>query len=597
MRCPECGADMEGDALFCPECGTNPHLQTVPRSGCRRLLPVLWGVLALFLALGILIGAAWRGYEEGKDQWQSNAEATADAEFGRCQVYLSESNWALAAAACREANRLDPANVKSIEGYATAVAALTPEPTATVETVQISGDDIFVNAQARYNSQDWAGTLETLNQLWEFDPAYRVEEVNEMRYTALLSIGREAMDEGRLEEGIYYLDQAAAFGPLEAELETERQLAARYVSALNFCGADWGECTSRLTQLHAEYPEYRDVFDRLVNAYLNWAEAMAAIQEWCPAEVRYGEYLALRPDSAVEAKRSDAAQLCLLATPTPIPGQITGTITLTVEGFSVGRLAYSAYNTDVGVYDVYALSSYDQRLSKLASNAGQPNFRRDGGMLIFRGVSGLQAMPPTGGGSVTLVSDPSAFWPSWSPDGSRVAFARQEANGWQVYVAPANGSAEPQKLTPGKYPLWGPQDALAFSNCIVDNTVRGVCVVDPNNPDANPVPLTADPHDTPTSWSPDGGNIAYMSDHSGDWDVYLVNTSGGVALLTVDDAAPASDGLPAWAPDGSGISFVSNRDDSWALYLMTPDGSDVRKLVDIGDWHPNWQLERLSWGP
>jgi Tol biopolymer transport system component len=178
-----------------------------------------------------------------------------------------------------------------------------------------------------------------------------------------------------------------------------------------------------------------------------------------------------------------------------------------------------------------------------------------------------------------------------------VAFARQEANGWQIYVAPANGSAEPKKLTPGKYPLWGPQGALAFSNCIVDNTVRGVCVMDPNKPNANPVPLTADPHDTPTSWSPDGGNIAYMSDHSGDWDVYLVNTSGGVALLTADDAAPASDGLPAWAPDGSGIAFVSNRDDSWALYLMTPNGSDVRKLVDIGTWHPNWQLERLSWGP
>jgi TolB protein len=307
--------------------------------------------------------------------------------------------------------------------------------------------------------------------------------------------------------------------------------------------------------------------------------------------------LNLLPDPAVEAKRTDAAQLCLLATPTPIPGQITGTITVTVEGFNVGRLAYSAYNTELGVYDVYALSSYDRRLSKLASNAGQPNFRRDGGLLVVRGVPGLQAIPPAGGGSVTLVSDPSAFWPSWSPDGSRLAFARQEADGWQIYIAPANGSAEPQKLRPGKYPLWGPQGALAFSGCIVENRVRGVCVVEPDNPDATPVALTADPHDTPVSWSPDGGNIAYMSDHSGDWDVYLVSTGGGVALLTDDDASPASDGLPAWAPDGSGITFVSNRDGGWALYLMAPDGSNVRKLVDIGRWHPNWQQERLSWGP
>jgi Tol biopolymer transport system component len=88
-----------------------------------------------------------------------------------------------------------------------------------------------------------------------------------------------------------------------------------------------------------------------------------------------------------------------------------------------------------------------------------------------------------------------------------------------------------------------------------------------------------------------------MSDHGGDWDVFLVNTSGGVALLTVDDEAPASDGLPAWAPDGSGLAFVSNRGGSWALYLMAPDGSNVRKTVAIGAQHPNWLLERLSWGP
>lgn len=597
MRCPECGADLEADALFCPECGANPHLHPVQHSGCSRLMPLLWGALALFLALGILILAAWRGYSEGKKQWQVNAEATADAEFARCQTYLSEGNWALAAAACREANRLNPNKAGVLVGYATAVAALTPEPTPTIEVTARSVEAIFAEAQERFDAQDWQRALEALNELWTFDAAYRADEVNEMRHTALVSLGRQSLDEGRLEEAIFYLDQAAAFAPLEPELETERQLAARYVSALNFCGADWDECTSRLTELHAAHPGYRDAFDQLVHAYLKWAEAMAAIQEWCPAEVHYGEFLDLVEDSTIETKRADAAQRCLLATPTPIPGQITGTVTVTVEGFNVGRLVYSAYNRDLGVYDLYALSAHDQRLSNLASNASQPNFRRDGAMLVYRGVSGLQAMPPAGGGAVTLVDDRSAFWPTWSPDGSRLAFARQESDGWQIYVVPADGSSEPESLTQGKYPLWGPQGALAFNNCILANTIRGVCVIDPNIPNALPVPLTADPHDTPVSWSPDGGNIAYMSDHGGDWDVFLVNTAGGVALLTSDDEAPANDGLPAWAPDGSAIAFISNRDGGWALYLMASDGSNVRKVLEMGTQHPNWLLDRLSWGP
>ena len=597
MRCPECGADLQADALFCPECGANPNPEPVKRAGCHRWLPLVWVALALLLALSLLVLAAYLGASQGKKQWQANAEATANAEFARCQSYLAEEKWALAAAACRQADSLKPGYPDAAEAYATAVTALTPQPTPTVEVIERTAQDVFVDVQERFDARDWQGTIEALNELWKLDPAYRAEDADDMRHTALVALGRQALDEGWLEEAIYYLDQAAALGALDSGLEVERQLAARYVNALNFCGVDWQECTTRLSQLYTSYPDYRDVFTQLVEAYLGWAGAMADLQEWCPAEVQYGQALQLRPDTGVEAQRTDAAQRCLLATPTPIPGQITGTVTVTVEGFTVGRLAYTAYDGDLGVYELYAVSAYDQRLSRVAGNAGQPNWRRDGGMLAYRGATGLQAVPTAGGGPVTLVGDPTAFWPTWSPDGTRLAYARQEADGWRIYVALVDGSAEPQPLTLGKYPIWGPQGALAFSGCIVDGAARGVCVIDPNDPAAAPVPLTADPQDTPVSWSPDGGNIAYMSDHSGDWDVFLVNTAGGVVVLTLDDEAPASDGLPAWAPDGSAIAFISNRDGGWALYLMSPDGSNVRRLLTIGDRHPNWLIERLSWAP
>jgi tetratricopeptide (TPR) repeat protein len=597
MHCHECGADLEANALFCPECGAKPNIQPARRIGCRRFLPLVWAALAILFAVTLLVLAIWRGVVEGKRQWQVNAQATADAEYARCQAFLAEEKWALAAAACREALRLNPDHPSAAQVWATAITALTPEPTPTMEIIERAIEDVFAETQERFGARDWRGTLEALNELWKFDATYRADEADEMRHTALVSLGREALGEGRLEEGIYYLDQAAAFGPLDSELEAERQLAARYVNALNFCGVDWEECTSRLTNLYATFPNYRDVYDQLVNAYLKWAEAMASLQEWCPAEVQYGQALQLRTDVVVEAKRADAAQRCLLATPTPIPGQVTGTLTLTVEGFTVGRLAYAAHNGDLGIYDLYVISAYDQRLSKLASNAGQPNWRRDGAMLVYRGVPGLQAVPTAGGGPATVVGDPAAFWPTWSPDGARLAYARQEADGWRIYVAPVDGSSEPQPLAPGKFPVWGPQGALAYNGCVVDGTVRGICVIDPNDPAAVPVPLTADPQDTPVSWSPDGGNVAYMSDHGGDWDVFLVNTAGGVVLLTLDDEAPASDGLPAWAPDGSAIAFVSNREGSWGLYLMSPDGSNVRRLLNISAQHPNWLLERLSWGP
>jgi tetratricopeptide (TPR) repeat protein len=603
MRCPECGAKIKNDVLFCPQCGATPRPEqrqersTGVRGGCRRFVPVMWGALALFLAMGFLGVAAWRGLVEGRKQWQSNAEATASAEYQRCEQYLAEEKWALAAAACRQANSLQPGYPGAREGYATAVVALTPEPTPTVTVVTRTADEIFADAEALFGREDWRGTLGMLNELWQSDPGYLPDEVQDMRHTALVALGQEALQEGRLEQAIYYLDQAAEIEPLDAELDQERRLAARYLSALNYCGVDWEVCTARLSGLYTEYPSYRDVFVRLVGAYTDWAQVMADIGEWCPAEVHYGEALNLQPDASLEAKRTEASERCLLATPTPIPGQITGTVTVTVEGFNVGRLAYTAYNQQLGVYDLYTLSAYDGRLDRLTSSAAQPSWRRDGGMLAYRGVSGIQALSPAGGGPLTLVADPSAFWPSWSPDGGRVAYARQEADGWRIYTVPIDGSAPQQPLGLGKYPVWGPQGALAFNGCLVDGVVHGICVINPDDPGAGPVPLTADPNDIPVSWSPGGDNLAYMSNHGGDWDIFLVNTSGGVVLLTADDANPASDGLPAWSPDGSAIAFVSNREGTWELYLMAPDGSNVRQLLGLGEQHPNWLLERLSWAP
>ena len=79
MRCPECGADLQADALFCPECGANPNPEPVKRAGCHRLLPLVWVALALLLALSLLVLAAYLGASQGKKQWQANAEATANA--------------------------------------------------------------------------------------------------------------------------------------------------------------------------------------------------------------------------------------------------------------------------------------------------------------------------------------------------------------------------------------------------------------------------------------------------------------------------------------------------------------------------------------
>ena len=61
----------------------------------------------------------------------------------------------------------------------------------------------------------------------------------------------------------------------------------------------------------------------------------------------------------------------------------------------------------------------------------------------------------------------------------------------------------------------------------------------------------------------------------------------------------SEDSFPTWSPDGRTIAFVSNQDGPWAVWAMSPDGSNRRKLFDVGGGglRFNWQQEQISWGP
>ena len=70
-------------------------------------------------------------------------------------------------------------------------------------------------------------------------------------------------------------------------------------------------------------------------------------------------------------------------------------------------------------------------------------------------------------------------------------------------------------------------------------------------------------------------------------DVYSVCADGSAVTRLTDD--PAYDGVPAWSPDGTQLAFVSERSGAAQVYRMDANGDNVRQLTtDLQNDQPIW---------
>jgi Tol biopolymer transport system component len=178
----------------------------------------------------------------------------------------------------------------------------------------------------------------------------------------------------------------------------------------------------------------------------------------------------------------------------------------------------------------------------------------------------------TTGEEKQIIADP--YWkassPTWSPDGSKIAFVLREATSGD--------------LRPGIYSMNPDGTDLQYIYGNINAEIAGEVIA--------------------LSWSPDGAKIAFTEYGDGDipiGSIYTVNVNGnGLQRLTFSKNREA-DMLADWSPDGLQIVFTSQRDsdvDNAAneLYIMNADGSNQRLLTrglgsneQYAKWSPDGQ--------
>ncbi len=83
--------------------------------------------------------------------------------------------------------------------------------------------------------------------------------------------------------------------------------------------------------------------------------------------------------------------------------------------------------------------------------------------------------------------------------------------------------------------------------------------------------------DIQASLSPDRTRIAFSSNRSGNFDIYIMDADGQqVRRLTTD---PRNEGDPVWSPDGSQIVYTTTRGSTTQIALMPADGGESRTLT------------------
>ena len=214
----------------------------------------------------------------------------------------------------------------------------------------------------------------------------------------------------------------------------------------------------------------------------------------------------------------------------------------------------------------------------------------DGTRLAIQSGDDIWLVDPDGGNRTRLTFSPGFDeYATFSPDATKIAFDREGVTGHRVMVMNADGTGAhsiSESFPDASQPTWSPDGSqIAFQ-------AHGDIWITSANGIGARLLVGGGVENLWPAWSPDGSTILFASDRNGNFDIYAARVIDGV--LTQLTTHPADDRWPVWSPDGAKILFTSTRSGNGTgdLFTMNADGSAQTQITFTGGF-----FTRGAWQP
>jgi Tol biopolymer transport system component len=182
--------------------------------------------------------------------------------------------------------------------------------------------------------------------------------------------------------------------------------------------------------------------------------------------------------------------------------------------------------------------------------------------------------------------------PAISPDGSRVALDISDRKANEVWIERINGSNS-TRLTFDAFddavPIWSRDGTrIVYRKESAPGPYLALKKASGLDPEEDLLQVPSPDDAIPTSWSPDGAQILYMRGRSMGSDLEVVSASGGRPSPFIPGQGHKTNGQIS--PDGKWLAYASDESGDWEVYVTTfPGASGKWQISRGGGTEPRWR--------